>query len=1322
MKVFQKTYTLQLPDGGLNIMGGTTDWVSDQGFTFSAWIKPDGQGGTQPLITLGNDTLQIGLQDSRLTLTEGGETFTGELIQEADQWVHVAVSYRPQLATQNLRFFQNGLPDVVFTANLTAASTQEGILGANTSGKYTFGGSLAGVAWWNYGRTGWRIQHVFSRPLDLTDTTLMAHWPMEEGSGNQITGNGPQQRVAKGKEIRWETHTEPIRVREPNQRNLRRTTANRRATLLAAGDGSHLETPVSTPASGVNGEATKFLNRVNTYTTSQKANQQRENTLRVTLAQQAAQVQVEQAHLEAAKLMNNTRFDQLWFVYLDRIHYMTPDGMLHLFNPAGDTNGVPARDIAVDQGDGKVFWISRKVNNWHLYWAKTDGSTARAKLMEDADCEYLSVTLDPINNVAFVLDSRGTIRRVDYDGGGLTTIVEHIDGLQKDGLWQLAVDPTAQRLYWTNDMSIWSATTDGADRTLTIPNHEAPFPIDLAVDHDSGKLYWIDKELQMVRRADLDGSNPEDLYRVENPVRGLTLDYVSPEMRDVLKQEVYWVNREERITPQTPGIVGTWPLDEGKGFVLHNSLLPLQDMPLGLRRVYDDLPNNLAYPAFAYYLNGSDFGMVPDRIAHNLSGRSFTIEFWVHPEAVTSTEQGLFANTYQADNQLLHLLIRNQRAFFGFYNNDTYGETIIPSDDWTHLAFRYTYDAQTGKGEQAIFVNGELDVANQDRDPLQMAPDDHLWMGHYFGSYFTGMVADVRIFQQALPQAAIQETMRSHKEADLMELLVAHPQWNLVTSPPTIVPRQAVLQFEGLSQYQRLGTLGALEMTGGSFTQELWIMPQGDFSTTQFCVLGTDTSPMQGGFFFGLVNGLVHMSIGDLYIQGTTMIPANQWSHIAYRYNAVSGDCDLFVNGLMDNVDYSHSTGQEEVVWNFQQGEPLPSALLIEPNNHWGSNGPVVSAKDNFLRYHLDRLSQRNQWTLVTLQHDFPGRQGYELTFQIRANTIQGSEVKFTMAGDVIMRFTNGGNTVRYQWWDGRFHTLVDSNVRANGQWNTIRLVFNHNTITIFENGTQLYVWNRTPAATLQPVFHLQCLDVGSALDFNLKTVTLKSPVAENPGITLLNNPLTPDSQLFMGRFETTATFRGCMSDLRIWHSARTNDEIASNFRHYRETYALRGAVDGSMVPEHLFEAPSEGSLNLVSRYEVAYEQRLAATRLRQQNQQLANAQIQQAHLQKDQDIAAKNAELGRTQTETAAQINLKQAAQAEQRIANQNNYAHAQNQAARQVQTAMDQAATNRQTAQNQAAAIRNQGKNNADAMKLDARNQRDDAQAEVNDKQAQL
>src|SRR5580700_6381142 len=116
--------------------------------------------------------------------------------------------------------------------------------------------------------------------------------------------------------------------------------------------------------------------------------------------------------------------------------------------------------------------------------------------------------------------------------------------------------------------------------------------------------------------------------------------------------------------------------------------------------------------------------------------------------------------------------------------------------------------------------------------------------------------------------------------------------------------------------------------------------------------------------------------------------------------------------------------------------------------------GPGVAAADGFLHYSVTSMQGRNQWCFVSISTALPG-QGSVLTYQVRANVIQGSEVKFTVADNVILRFTSGGQSVNWQCFDsnGRFQTLAPSSIRANGAWHTVTMVFSPTSVSLLEDG-----------------------------------------------------------------------------------------------------------------------------------------------------------------------------------------------------------------------------------------------------------------------------
>jgi len=115
----------------------------------------------------------------------------------------------------------------------------------------------------------------------------------------------------------------------------------------------------------------------------------------------------------------------------------------------------------------------------------------------------------------FFLDlSAGRVLTANPDGSDLKVIVSEGRRLP-DGI---VVDVAAGHIYWTNmghssanDGSIERADLDGKNVTNIIPPGGTFTPKQLQLDKKNGKLYWSDREGMRVMRSNLDGSKIETL-------------------------------------------------------------------------------------------------------------------------------------------------------------------------------------------------------------------------------------------------------------------------------------------------------------------------------------------------------------------------------------------------------------------------------------------------------------------------------------------------------------------------------------------------------------------------------------------------------------------------------------------------------------------------------------------------------------------------------------------------------------------------------------------------------------------------------------------
>ncbi len=99
--------------------------------------------------------------------------------------------------------------------------------------------------------------------------------------------------------------------------------------------------------------------------------------------------------------------------------------------------------------------------------------------------------------------------------------------------------------------------------------------------------------------------------------------------------------------------------------------------------------------------------ILPGAESFKIRDHDFTVAAWVKIKEYLPNKEdycilGTKTSTYQ---QGIHLLIRDQKPYFGFFNNDLRGKTALEAGKWYHLVWRYNKLS----GEQAIFLNGKLD-------------------------------------------------------------------------------------------------------------------------------------------------------------------------------------------------------------------------------------------------------------------------------------------------------------------------------------------------------------------------------------------------------------------------------------------------------------------------------------------------------------------------------------------------------------------------------------------------------------------------------------
>ena len=166
-----------------------------------------------------------------------------------------------------------------------------------------------------------------------------------------------------------------------------------------------------------------------------------------------------------------------------------------------------------------------------------------------------------------------------YYGACVASVVGESD---TDNNCSVAVSVTVgggtPKMYWTdsNTKKIRRANLDGSNAQDLITTGLSS-PVAIALDVGRGKMYWTDSNTQKIQRANLDGSNVEDLIPTGlRGIRGLALDVASGKMywTETVPNKIRRANldgsqAEELIDLMLLGGVnwGTWDiaLDVGRG-------------------------------------------------------------------------------------------------------------------------------------------------------------------------------------------------------------------------------------------------------------------------------------------------------------------------------------------------------------------------------------------------------------------------------------------------------------------------------------------------------------------------------------------------------------------------------------------------------------------------------------------------------------------------------------------------------------------------------------------------------------------------------------
>ena len=166
--------------------------------------------------------------------------------------------------------------------------------------------------------------------------------------------------------------------------------------------------------------------------------------------------------------------------------------------------------VALDPAGGKVYWADSASNQ--IRRRNLDG-TGVVDVVLSGIAIPVGVAIDRSAGKIYWTESSPPyrVRRANLDGTGIEDLAEGATlGFQNP--YGIAVDPDLGKVYWTSRGSgaaIWRADLDGANPESVVGGLSNP--LDVKIDGSGGKLYWTDNNTNTIQRANLDGTDVEEL-------------------------------------------------------------------------------------------------------------------------------------------------------------------------------------------------------------------------------------------------------------------------------------------------------------------------------------------------------------------------------------------------------------------------------------------------------------------------------------------------------------------------------------------------------------------------------------------------------------------------------------------------------------------------------------------------------------------------------------------------------------------------------------------------------------------------------------------
>lgn len=358
---------------------------------------------------------------------------------------------------------------------------------------------------------------------------------------------------------------------------------------------------------------------------------------------------------------------------------------------------------------------------------------------------------------------------------------------------------------------------------------------------------------------------------------------------------------------------------------------------------------------------------------------SFTVEAWINPTGYPNSRDHTIVGLCPAEevNHCLHINIRNEKLYFGFYYNDVGGQTTISTNQWIHTAFVYDSMANI----QRIYLNGVLDGEASVTSSL-LATTGNFTIGvnevlDAAASYFQGYIDQLLVTRRAKSSCEILEraTLAARFEFDSSSPYTDSGPNNvsITQSTATIVigRKNQAISFAGTSaSYFQAWGFTSLGITNQPFSIALWIKPYALSGTllhlsTSSTGTGSTCFPLLGFDSNGAIVAQVLTNAGTVVsVTGPTLPTSSSWTPIIQTWSTTNG-LRLYVNGTLVGSGVASTFLGSETTPNYLTLGNCLNGCSSCTSGSVGSAGPYTGVVDDWHIFNRELTSS----DVCTLSH-----------------------------------------------------------------------------------------------------------------------------------------------------------------------------------------------------------------------------------------------------------------------------------------------------------------------------------------------------------------